>query len=105
MLEQLHVTIPPERTDPFLEPDEAFKLVESYVIEAERQIRGIERGPERFKAVLAAVMRAIEFPDEGRETAAAVMVQMVYTSIAIHLPDHMRLSKTHPPAPPREEEP
>ena len=102
MIEQLQVEPPKEKIDPIKDNDDAFLLIESYVIRAEKQFQGIHRGPERLQAVTQAVIRAIVLPDNCTIEAAKLMALMVYTSIALKLPDNLRHSKTEPPVPDRE---
>ena len=105
MKQQLQVSIPDKKLDPTSQPDAVYLLIEAFVVAAERQIRGMGRGSERLEAVTVAVIRSIEIPREGRQTTAEMMARMVYTSIALKVPDNLRHSKTEPPAPPRENTP
>ena len=102
MIEQLQVAIPDEKLELFTQPDEVFKLIEGYVIAAERQFHGIERGPERLETVSHAVLRSVQLPLEDRLLMARMLTQLVYVSLARNLDDEMRLSKrTQPPVEPR----
>ena len=90
MRTMLDADIPEEKLDLFAKPDETFKLIEAYVIAAERQLHGIERGSERLEMVSQAVLRAVKLPVDDRLLMAKMLTQLVYVSLARHLDDEMR---------------
>ena len=98
-----NVTIPDEKLDPFTQGDEVATLIEHYIGQAERQIRGIEHGPQRLEAVTVAVMQAVILPRFYPKKVAQHMVQVLYHHIARNIPSNLRMSGT--PAPPRERTP
>jgi len=98
----MKVHLPPHKLDPFTDGDEVARLINYLIGEAERQIRGIEKGPQRLEAVTEAVMDSVVLPMLIPKKVARHMVQVLYHHIAKNVPDHLRLSKTSDPAPDRE---
>lgn len=86
-------------------PDAISEWIEYLIGEAERQLGGSSRGPDRMEAVVEAVVRSVELPDVaasvhhggslvGRRGIAKMVSQMVYSTIARRLPPNLR---TTPP--------
>jgi hypothetical protein len=95
----LNVKLPAEKLDPFTHGDEVATLIEHFIGEAEKQIRGIQRGPERHEAVVDAVMDSVVLPKLYPRQYAKHIVQVLYHHIARKVKKELRMSGT--PAPPR----
>jgi hypothetical protein len=96
------VAAPPKKLSVLEDADDAFLYARNVIIEAERQIRGIGRGKARLDAVTDALMPHLILPKtQTPRLLVQIFAKTVYTSIAIQLPDSLRMSKTEPPSPPR----
>jgi len=96
-----HIVLPKVLLDPLVDTQEAIDLARHVVIEAERQIQGIQKGHERLDAVTEVLIQCLVLPKENPRDFAKLFAKTVYFHIAEHVPDHLRMSKTQPPAPER----
>jgi hypothetical protein len=103
MLNLDHLELPPEFLD-WNRPDDIAAWIEKLILEAERQMPGIQRGPERMTAVVETVISTVEVPDVaaslppgvsviGRREIARMLCQMVYSTLARNLPTNLRTPK------------
>lgn len=100
---KLSIELPATKLDPLKKSDEAFDFATKVIIEAERQLPGIdlEMGRRRLALATDVMMEALVLPALNPRAFAKLYVKTVYVSIARRLPDHMRASKTEPPSPER----
>ena len=94
----LKVDLPDTPLNVFDQPDETARWLETLILEAEREIRGLERGPDRLSAVAEVVEQTVVLPniedaDIQRRVMARMLVQVAYSMIVKGLPANLRSSK------------
>ena len=91
MLHPLKIALPAELVDPSSE--EALRWIEELIITAEKQITGIERGPERMEAVVEVASQTLGGPLHENHAVVRIMCQLVYNKLAENLPPQFRTPK------------
>lgn len=90
---KLSIPVPEKPLNPFTQSDEVSEFIESLIIAAEREIRGINSGPQRMEAVVEILVQSVGTPVFGDAQIAHVLAQTLYGSFARNLPPEFRLSK------------
>lgn len=98
----LEIPEPPALFDPFEDSDEMVTYIEHLIIQAEKQLPGADRGPEKMEAVVDVVIRTVDLPVRGDREVARVLAQALYSSLARDLPAKLR-SEAHRPQPEADE--
>jgi hypothetical protein len=98
----LQIAEPAVPIDPINEPDAALEWIEKLIVEAERQISGLQRGGERMEAAVDVASRTLGRPCYGNREVSRLAVQLIYSRTVRGLPPEYR-SSTQPPAPNRED--
>jgi hypothetical protein len=94
---------PPALIDPFTDSDVMVTYIENLIIQAEKQLPGTDRGPEKMEAVVDVIIRTVDLPVRGDREIGRLLAQAIYSSLARDLPAKLR-SEAHRPPPTDEAE-
>jgi hypothetical protein len=90
---RLSIPVPDTPFDPFAQSDEVAEFIENLIVTAEREIRGVDSGPQRMDAVVEILVQSVGAPVFGDVQIARLLAQTLYGALARGLPDNLRLSK------------
>jgi hypothetical protein len=93
----LQIPEPAVPIDPLQDSEAAVAWIEKLIVEAERQIRGMEQGPLRMREVVDVAVRTLGHPILGDREVAHLACQLIYSSIARGMPPELRSPKDDEP--------